>query len=136
MTKYTEKNQWNRGKPIDSPISIAAENYDDRIINREYSCSYCNRILSKLVDRSGLNPSWYCNFCSIEVIPSEEAELRSKLRLKVPSGTIQEAAVSYAPEKVLKRKRTDPKGTFKILRERGINITNYQERGWRKQNEE
>jgi hypothetical protein len=136
MTKYySDKNKFVTGKPVDTPISIPAERYDDSILRREYSCEYCHRTLNKLIDSSHQNPSWYCSSCNIKVIPSEEAELRARSRLKVPSGPIQEAAVAYAPEKGLKRKKNEPKGTFRRMQERGIKITNYSERNWRKEKE-
>lgn len=105
----------------------------------EYSCKYCNRIMhkTKLIDSSGQNPSYgwslYCSSCGIS--SQVEEDTRKKSKVKVHKGKITELAVSYAPEPGLKRKNKEPKGTFKKLQERGIKITDYHERGWRKHND-
>jgi hypothetical protein len=104
----------------------------------EYSCKYCRRIMhkTKIIDSSHQNPSinLYCSFCGIE---SEiEEDTRKKSRLKVPSGPVTNPSVSYAPEIGMPRKKNEPRGSFRRLQERGIKITDYKERGWRKQNDE
>ena len=51
-------------------------------------------------------------------------------------GPIEEPAVTLLREVRIKRKKKEVKGTFRKLQERGIKITDYKERGWRKQNDE
>jgi hypothetical protein len=50
-------------------------------------------------------------------------------------GPVKNPYVSYAPEAQLKRKKNEPGGTIKVLKDRGMNIVNYKETGWRKQNQ-
>ncbi|HEY6404675.1 MAG TPA: hypothetical protein VIX38_01195 [Nitrososphaeraceae archaeon] len=87
-------------------------------------------------DSSGANADmgYYCTFCSITSYPDDNTRRKGKLttRTELP----EEPAVTLLPERGLKSKTNTPKGTFRKLQERGIKITNYHERGWRKQNEE
>jgi hypothetical protein len=81
---------------------------------------------------SGQNPSLYCAKCVIEF--PDKSEVKSKSRLSIPlSFNNDNPIVSFAPEPGLKEKQKEPRGTFKVLRDRGIKIVNYQERGWRKE---
>jgi hypothetical protein len=105
-------------------ISEIEEVLEDVGKEQQYICNFCHRTLSRLSDHSG-NESFYCNFCSIETLAEES---RSKSKLTVPN-RIEEPAVTLLPEVGLKRKNKEPK-------ERGIKITDYKERGWRKQNDE
>ncbi|MDQ3838891.1 MAG: hypothetical protein M3297_06440 [Thermoproteota archaeon] len=45
-----------------------------------FLCSWCNRTLGKLIDSSGQNPSYYCNFCRIELNPENENLRKVKVR--------------------------------------------------------
>jgi hypothetical protein len=128
MTKSSERNHWS--KPADTPISLPNYEYENRL----FYCNNCGRNLQKLIDSGGENISYYCNTCSTETFPTEQ--IRSRSRLQTPDGPIEEPAVSLLPELGLKLKNKEVKGTFKKLQERGIKITDYRERGWRKQNEE
>jgi hypothetical protein len=90
--------------------------------------------LHKLSNHAG-DTSYYCSFCKRES-NVEDDELRSKGKIIMSEGPIEEPAVTLLPEVGLKRKNKEPKGTFRKLQERGIKITDYKERGWRKQNDE
>jgi hypothetical protein len=138
MTKYTEdKNPWNKNKPAETEIPITLGEEEWYAESRPpYICDFCYRTLIKLQDRSGLNTSWFCNSCNMEYDPESETELRSKTSLTMSEGPVTNPSVSYTPERTLKRRNTEPKGTFKKLQERGIKITNYSERGFRKEKED
>jgi hypothetical protein len=125
MTKYTDRN-YRIGIQKDSPI-VAGEEEIRQVENRgrEYICSTCRRTLVKLVDYSGENISYFCNFCSPETLPT--TELRSKSKISTPTGMITEPAVSLVPEVGIKRKKKEVKGGLKTLQDRGINITHYKE---------
>jgi hypothetical protein len=82
--------------------------------------------MSKLTDRSGLSPSWYCTNCSIEVDPSI-TEVRSKSPLTTRDEPPDNPAVAYPPEPELKRKKTELPGAFDVLRKRGMRFTSYTE---------
>lgn len=56
----------------------------------------------------------------------------TKSKLSMSEGATKNPGVSYAPEIGIKRKNKEPKGTFKNLQDRGLKITNYSEKGWRK----
>jgi hypothetical protein len=68
----------------------------------------------------------YGNHCSIEVIPSL-TEVRSKSKLTTPEGPIEQPSISYLPEYTIGQQPVEPKGTFKMLRDRGMKIKNYKE---------
>jgi hypothetical protein len=87
--------------------------------------------LSKLQDRSGLNQSYYCTTCQVEYDP--ETELRSKTPLTMSEGPTKNPSIAYAPEAQLKRRKNEPRGSFKVLKDRGMNITNYSEKKFRRE---
>lgn len=134
-TKYhSEKNKFDR-QDKDTPISIGSEEvYAES--RPPYICDMCHQTLIKLQDRSGLSISWYCNNCKSEYDPEEELGLRSESEIVTAQGPAEEVGVSYAPTKELTRKKNEQRGTFKVLRDRGLNITKYEERGWRRENED
>jgi DNA-directed RNA polymerase subunit RPC12/RpoP len=119
---YSDKHKFKQDK--DTPISVRDYTNDDE--DKTYYCNNCQRNLSKLIDSSGQNPSYYCNHCSIEIIPSL-TEVRSKSKWDVPEGPIEHPSVSYPPEPTIGRTPVEPKGTFKMLRDRGMKIKNYKE---------
>jgi hypothetical protein len=49
-----------------------------------FICSYCNRTLTRLTDRSGKNESWYYNNCSIEFNPENE-NIGKESKITVPN---------------------------------------------------
>jgi hypothetical protein len=123
MTRYYEaKNKFVQNK--DTPISVRNYEHDQP---KTYFCNNCSRTLNKLIDSSGgENISYYCNHCSIEVLPSF-TELRSASKLSVPDGPVESPSVSYTPAVKIGRQPIEPKGTFAELKKKGIKIKNYQE---------
>lgn len=128
MTKYHDNNT-RIGQQRDTPIVAAREEIEAHDnVSKEYVCDNCHRTLSKLVDYSGENTSYYCNFCSIETIDTEE--LRSKSRIKTPDGPVELPSVSYPPDPnySFNKKKVEYKGAFKTLSQRsGLRITSYTE---------
>lgn len=126
MTRYTDKRRVR--KDDDTPISLP--NYEEQEANesRTYYCKNCQRALTKLIDSSGQNPSWFCNNCTMEVIPSI-TELRAISKVETPQGfnLNQEAYVSYTPEPSIGRGPVKPQGVFSELQKKGIKITDYNE---------
>jgi hypothetical protein len=118
---YDKKNKWRMNK--DTPISIRNYEHDEP---KTYYCNNCNRTLNKLIDSSGQNESYYCNYCSIEVIPSL-TEVRSASKLVTPEGPVESPSVSYPPEPTIGRTPVEPKGVFKLFKDRGMKIKNYKE---------
>ena len=125
MTKYLSDKYATHPKDIITIGNDWTEDYD----NTEYSCKYCRRIMhkTKIIDSSGQNPSYsvYCASCGI--LSEVEEDTRKKSKVKVHKGKVTDAnlGVAYVPEKTIARKKTEPKGTFRMLQERGIKITNY-----------
>jgi hypothetical protein len=124
MTKWhDDKNKWRMN--ADTPIPIGDE--WNRDPNPSYICNYCQRTMSKLTDRSGLSPSWYCTNCSIEVDPSI-TEVRSKSPLSTRDEPPEHPYVAFPPEPELKRKKKEIKGGLKAMTEKGsIRVTSYKE---------
>jgi hypothetical protein len=132
MTIYLD-DQHKYRQNNDTPIVYGEEEWHAES-RPPYICDFCHHTLIKLQDRSGLSISWYCNNCKSEYDP--EVELRTKSKISMSEGSTKNPSVAYPPEAQLKRKKNEPRGSFRRLQERGIKITNYQERGWRKQNDE
>jgi len=123
MTRYySDKNKFTADK--DTPISVT--DYTNTDEDKTYYCINCNRTLNKLIDSSGQNTSYYCNHCSIEVLPSVE-DVRSKSKWVTPDGPIEEPYTSYPPEISIGKQPVEPKGTFAELKKKGMKITNYRD---------
>jgi hypothetical protein len=123
MTKYF--NDKTRGTPIDTGTPQVLPNYNN-IERKEFYCPYCSLRLSKLIDRSGLSPSWYCPKCTIEY--PDESEVKSKSHLSTPQKSNNEnPRTAYPPEPDLRRKNVEIKGGLAELQKRGIKITSYTE---------
>ena len=90
-------------------------------------CDQCHHTLIKLQDRSGLSISWFCNNCKVEYDP--EAELRSKSKLSMSEGPIEEPAVTALaiPDGTAFYNKKKPvyHGGVKTLAEKGLKIVNY-----------
>jgi hypothetical protein len=133
MTKYySEKHKFEKDSSYDSPISLRDYTQIESSNNITRQCPYCNITLSRLIDYSGLNPSFYCSKCVIEFPDKTKVKTKSRLATTEQTNNNDDPSVAYAPEVGLKRKNKEPKGTFRKLKERGINIISYEERGWRK----
>jgi ribosomal protein L37AE/L43A len=126
LTKYySDKNKFR----IDNDTPISIPNYEriETDAHTETFCPYCQFKLSRLIDSSGMNPSWYCGKCTIEY--PDKAEVKSKSRLSTPQKSNNESpAVAFPPEVELKRKKVTIKGGLAELQKRGIKITSYSER--------
>jgi DNA-directed RNA polymerase subunit RPC12/RpoP len=99
--------------------------------NPNYCCSWCNRILSKLIDSSGQNPCYYCNHCQIQFEPSE-TQIRKKSKLGTQRKEVEPAVTSIQTDQskcVEIRHEPELKGGFATLAKKGtIRFTRYEER--------
>jgi hypothetical protein len=125
LTKYySDKNKFRINN--DTPISIPNYEQIERDSHEERFCPYCQFKLSRLIDSSGCNPSFYCSKCTIEY--PDKSETKSKSGLSTPQKSNNERpAVSYAPEPTLGKKKTEIKGGLAELQKRGIKVTSYTE---------
>jgi hypothetical protein len=126
LTKYNDNR--NRGIPKDTGVPISLPNYEQIEIDscEERYCPYCQIRLSRLIDSSGLNPSWYCSKCVINY--PNKAEVKSKSRLGTPQKSNNEnPRIAYPPELTLGKKKVEIKGGLAELQKRGIRITSYTE---------
>jgi transposase-like protein len=110
----------NKNKDI---IAIGSEwTGEDR---PSYICNFCRRNLVKLTDRSGKNESYYCNSCGIDFQPDNE-NVRRETKLSVPNRNIEPAASTTPGTPDITIHHTpEPKGTFKVLQQKGIRIKEY-----------
>jgi hypothetical protein len=126
LTKYyQDKNRFR--KDDDTPISL--RDYSQIDSHNERYCPYCQLKLSRLIDSSGLNPSWYCSKCVIDYPDKTETKSRSSLSTPQQKSNNENPAVAYAPDPTVGKKPVEPKGTFATLKSRGIRITSYKEEG-------
>jgi hypothetical protein len=89
-------------------------------------CPYCQIKLSRLIDSSGSNPSFYCSKCVIEY--PDKIETKSKSRLSTQRPSNERPAVAFPPEPQLSKKDHSVKGGLKALSETGrIKIKSYKE---------
>ena len=124
MTKYfQDKNRFEKND--DTPISV--RNYEQMDSHKEFFCPYCQLKLSRLTDRSGLSPSWYCTKCTIEY--PDQSEVKSKSSLSTPrkSNNDNPLASTKFKEPTVGKEPTEIKGGLKALQQRGIKITSYTE---------
>jgi hypothetical protein len=68
--------------------------------------------------------------CSIESFPSDSnsEEIRNKSKLEVPDGPVEDYCISYPTDTDAafnNRRNDEQKGTFKILKDKGLKVTNY-----------
>jgi hypothetical protein len=126
LTKYNDNR--NRGIPKDTGVPISLPNYEQIEIDshKEFYCSYCNLRLSKLQDRSGLSPSWYCSKCVIEY--PDKSEAKSKSHLLTPQKSNNEnPRIAYPLEPTIGKKKKELTGSFKVLRDKGMKFTSVTE---------
>jgi hypothetical protein len=94
-----------------------------------YICNFCSRNLVKLTDRNNQNESYYCNSCRLDFQPDNE-NVRRESKLSVPDRN-QDTLVSTTPGQDYLNKSVEihhtpePKGTFKVLQQKGIRIKDY-----------
>jgi hypothetical protein len=92
-----------------------------------YICNFCSRNLVKLTDRSGKNESYYCNSCRIDFQPDNE-NVRRDTKLSVPDRNTETlAATTPGIPDISIHHTPEPKGTFKVLQQKGIKIKDYKE---------
>jgi hypothetical protein len=137
LTKYFDSKHFSQ--PNHNDIATIGEDQIREVEGKEkeFICDMCrcSNTLVRLIDSSGENNNYYfCSRCKTSVYDTDN--LRTEDHLEMSDGPIEEVAVSHTPERTLKRKKNEPKGTFRKMQERGMHITNYQERGWRKEKEE
>jgi transposase-like protein len=90
-----------------------------------YICNFCSRNLVKLTDRSGKNESYYCNSCGIDFQPEN---VRRETKLSVPDRNTETlAATTPGIPDISIHHTPEPKGTFKVLQQKGIKIKDYKE---------
>ena len=123
MTKYlSDKYGYGYRPNTDSPIVYGEEEWNAES-RPPYICDFCHHTLVKLQNKT--NVSWFCRNCNTEYDPETETELRSESKISMAEGPVTDPSVSYAPQAGLKRKKNEPRGSFRKLQERGIRITNY-----------
>jgi hypothetical protein len=127
MTKYHDSKHY--GQPNNNNISIIGEDQIREIEGKkkEFICDTCRcNTLSRLIDSSGENNDYYyCTRCKTYAYDTDN--LRTEEYLEMSDGPIDEVAVSYTPEVGLRKRKNQPKGTFKRMQEKGINITSYKD---------
>jgi hypothetical protein len=117
-TKYSKQ-----APNADIPISISEE--DTKPDSQIYFCSDCRRDLVLMNAEDG---EYYCKTCSISSYPDHE-DVRTRSRLSTPIGLNLEPCLSYAPDANSIPKHVEPEGAIKALKDKGIKITHYEERG-------
>jgi hypothetical protein len=107
------------------PIIVSNESFSGDY-HRTYTCDTCHSILTRLIDSSGNNISFYCSKCNIYSYIEEDLKTKSKFKTK--EGPIEEPAASLAPEPTLKRKKKEIKGGLaEIAKRASVNILSYKE---------
>jgi hypothetical protein len=125
LTKYHDSKHFSSFK---NDVAIVGEEQVQEIENKngkEFICEFCRCVLTKLVDASGENVSYYCNRCSMTTYDTNE--LRSQSYLEMSDGPVEEPSISYAPEKKIERKKKEIKGGLAELEKRGVHVTSYKE---------
>jgi hypothetical protein len=83
--------------------------------------------LSKLIDSSRENPSYYCTHCHIPFEPSE-SQIRKKSKLGTQRKEVDPAVTSIQtdPSKEVEIRHTVPlRGGFEALSKKGMRFTSY-----------
>jgi hypothetical protein len=93
----------------------------------DYICSWCQRTLSKLIDRG---PCYYCNYCQISFEPSE-THVRKKSKLGTQREEVEPAVASIQTDQsksVEIRHEPELRGAFAAMAKKGtIRFTSYQD---------
>jgi DNA-directed RNA polymerase subunit RPC12/RpoP len=115
-SKYNEdRNRWT---PKDTGVPISLPNYEQIDSRKEFYCPYCQLRLSKLIDSSGQNTSYYCSKCTIEY--PDQSEVKSKSSLSTPrkSNNDNPLASTKFKEPTVGKEPTEIKGGLAELMER------------------
>ena len=103
--------------------TIIGEEWNGNDTPPDYICSWCQRTLSRLIDKSGENPSHYCSHCQISFEPSE---VRKKPRIETAKTNIEPAVTSIGNVPDVSIRHTPPiRGSLAELQKKGIKITSY-----------
>jgi hypothetical protein len=94
--------------------------------NIKVICNYCNLDTNVRIDKETF---WY-NRCQVPIVITAE-DVRNYYDLQVPQGPSNEPLVGTIPspgiDTVQIKKRAELQGGFKALKDKGLNVTNYQE---------
>ena len=126
-TKQNRKKDRSRGYSMENDI-IAIDKDSIPEKDRVYICSYCRRDLIRMSAEE-----YYCNNCQIPFWPIKQ-QVREKQKLTTPKGVNTETLIAYTPDPNDKTASTTlgkpqkVRGGLKELQDRGIRITNYDER--------
>ena|SRR5215204_4808440 len=105
-------------------ITIDAEQYTTPE-TVEPLCPHCSKVLTRLLDHSQQNPSWYCNHCSVTYDDLDIDNVRHKQRLSVPQ-TTEPSITSVGNVPDVSIRHTPPiRGGLAELQKKGIKITSY-----------
>jgi hypothetical protein len=128
MTKYTKDHGSTRWEPRDTGTPISLPNYEQIEASRnERFCPYCSLRLSRLLDSSGLNPSWYCSKCTIDYPDKTDTKSKSSLSTPRKSNNDNPLASTKFKEPIVGREPTEIKGGLKALQQKGVKVTSYTE---------
>jgi hypothetical protein len=119
-----------QSKPKKEDKTIIGDEWNGGDSPPEYSCSWCNRTLSKLIDSGGQNPCYYCNYCQISFEPSE-TQIRKKPKLGTQREEVEPAVASIQTDQsksVEIRHEPELRGAFAAMAKKGtIRFTSYQD---------
>jgi hypothetical protein len=92
----------------------------------DLSCSWCNRSLVKLIDRSGQNPAYYFNNCQVS---REPEETRKKSKLSIQRKEIEPAITSIGnvPDVSLRKQIELKDGALALSKKGTIRCTHYED---------
>jgi hypothetical protein len=111
---------------------------DAGIGKRRYICHRCNGLLDEITNKYGAE-EYHCPQCRITTIPSiDKEDTRSvpEQDIEVPREPNEETLIANPKvlysgntfaDKVAIRHEPDPKGSFKMLKDKGLRIVNYRE---------
>lgn len=108
---------------------ISNELINGKESNKVFLCSWCNCSLSRLIDKSGQNPSLYCPRCQMSFDPEYDS-LRHESKITIPTEDIEPAAVSlqhtaYLADEVEINHTVPIRGGFAELQKKGLRIKDY-----------
>jgi hypothetical protein len=127
MTKYSNEHGPARWEPRDTGVPISVRDYTQIEDHNERYCPYCQLKLSRLIDSSGLNPSWYCSKCTISYPDKSDTKSKSSLSTPRKSNNDNPLASTKFREPTVGKEPMEPKGSFAALKAKGIRITNYKD---------
>jgi len=122
-TKYYEEHirKVPRRQPPAADNNIIISDNDDAV--KDYECSYCSHIIHTRKTDGEI----CCPNCTNEFSISNA---RKKSKLEVPRGRNTEVYAAITPdpnEPYYRKKEPELKGGFKVLQQKGIRITRYEE---------